>query len=404
MKAYLIDFENANSRGLAGIEKLEEADRVYIFYSDKSDTLSFEMHRMVMESKAQIEYIKVTVGGKNALDFQLSTFLGYLVAKETYSHIFVISGDKGFDFLNYFWENKESEIIKSFVYRTKTINAAINFANSGSKNQAEDNVENYLENLEYSAPDTPEISVEENENSIEEVVVSAEFTETEPEIPAEEISAEEKTEQTITADRNESFIINVKNILSDNSMTEKDIQIIGSLLAQTNSKIDFHNGLRKHFGDNGPLIYQKFKSCYNNLKDIYKSEMQSAINPETKEETVKNVSEKKEEKASSEKVTAESKTAKPKQKKKTASKTKKTTKKVSRKNSADKVVSVKLADLVGEYCNDEEIKFVSEQFESAPTKQQLYIRMIKAFKREKGCKIYGAIKEQYILAHSQEEK
>ena len=29
---------------------------------------------------------------KNALDFQLSTLLGYLVAKDTYTNIFVLSG------------------------------------------------------------------------------------------------------------------------------------------------------------------------------------------------------------------------------------------------------------------------------------------------------------------------
>ena len=69
MKIYLVDFENVKSKGLDGIDKLCETDSVIIFFSENSDTLSFEMHQKVLSSKADIEYFKVCVGGKNALDF-----------------------------------------------------------------------------------------------------------------------------------------------------------------------------------------------------------------------------------------------------------------------------------------------------------------------------------------------
>lgn len=88
MKIYLVDFENVKSKGLQGIDNLTETDTVIIFYSENSDTINFEMHQKVLTSKADIEYFKVNVGGKNALDFQLSTLLGYLVAKDTYTNIF----------------------------------------------------------------------------------------------------------------------------------------------------------------------------------------------------------------------------------------------------------------------------------------------------------------------------
>ena len=106
MKIYLVDFENVKSKGLQGIDNLTETDTVIIFYSENSDTINFEMHQKVLTSKADIEYFKVNVGGKNALDFQLSTLLGYLVAKDTYTNIFVISNDRGFDFLHDFWHGK----------------------------------------------------------------------------------------------------------------------------------------------------------------------------------------------------------------------------------------------------------------------------------------------------------
>lgn len=136
MKTYLVDFENVKSKGLSGIDRLTEKDHVIIFYSENSDTISFEMHCLVMQTKAQVDYMKVRVGGKNALDFQLSTLLGYLVAKGEDTHLFIISNDKGFDKLHDFWENTFSDSPACNVFRTSTITAAINYVQSAKK-QAE---------------------------------------------------------------------------------------------------------------------------------------------------------------------------------------------------------------------------------------------------------------------------
>lgn len=137
MKVYLVDFENVKSKGLTGIDSLTEYDRVIIFYSENADTINFEMHQKVLISKAEVEYFKVHVGGKNALDFQLSTLLGYLVSRNYYTHIFVISNDKSFDFLHDFWHGKYIAAPDCTVYRTRTIAQAINYA-GGKKQIVED--------------------------------------------------------------------------------------------------------------------------------------------------------------------------------------------------------------------------------------------------------------------------
>lgn len=79
MAYYLIDFENVKSRGMEGVELLTEEDTVCIFYSDNADSMTFDLHRKLNETKANIIYHKVAVGTKNALDFQLATYLGYLI-------------------------------------------------------------------------------------------------------------------------------------------------------------------------------------------------------------------------------------------------------------------------------------------------------------------------------------
>ncbi len=130
MRSFLVDFENVKSKGLVGIDQLGSDDHVVIFYSENSDTISFEMHCSVMRAAASVEYMKVNVGGKNALDFQLSTLLGYMVAQQNNSHIFVISNDKGFDKLHDFWENTFNDAPPCVVFRTQNIAAAINYAKS----------------------------------------------------------------------------------------------------------------------------------------------------------------------------------------------------------------------------------------------------------------------------------
>ncbi|MBR1863861.1 MAG: hypothetical protein IJ806_07240 [Ruminococcus sp.] len=173
MKVYLVDFENVKSKGLTGINNLTEYDRVIIFYSENADTISFEMHQKVMMSKADVEYFKVHVGGKNALDFQLSTLLGYLVGSKAYTHLFIISNDKSFDFLHDFWHGKYIASPECVVYRTRTISSALTY--TGAKKTAaneEEEPENDTELSESAVVIRPESA--EGEELIYEAVVEKE--------------------------------------------------------------------------------------------------------------------------------------------------------------------------------------------------------------------------------------
>ncbi len=105
MRAFLIDFENVKSAGLVGIETLGMEDQVVILYSQNSNTLSFEMHQKILTCEANVEYYQIRRGGKNSLDFQLSTLLGYLLASGLYTHLYIISNDSGFDALYDFWSS-----------------------------------------------------------------------------------------------------------------------------------------------------------------------------------------------------------------------------------------------------------------------------------------------------------
>ena len=101
---YLIDFENVASEGLSGITYLSPEDQVIIFYSANSNRLSMKMHILIGKSTCNLNYFEVSVGGKNALDHQISTWLGYLIgtgaAERSY---YIVSRDMGYRHVANFW-------------------------------------------------------------------------------------------------------------------------------------------------------------------------------------------------------------------------------------------------------------------------------------------------------------
>ena len=117
---YFIDYENTGSDGLAGIENLDGNNTVFIFYSSRAGRMMFDVHVKINTSQAEIQYCKVSTGVKNALDFQLASYLGYIIRdndnKESQCNYFIVSRDNGFSSLSHFWE--ERGITIEFVINT----------------------------------------------------------------------------------------------------------------------------------------------------------------------------------------------------------------------------------------------------------------------------------------------
>lgn len=111
MAIYLIDFENVHSDGLKGIEHLGNKDECYIFYSEHAGVLTFNMHKKISESLAKMYYVEAQVGMKNALDFQLVSYLGYMIREKPELNYCIISNDKAFELVGRFWQEKGVNVI-----------------------------------------------------------------------------------------------------------------------------------------------------------------------------------------------------------------------------------------------------------------------------------------------------
>lgn len=126
MSFYLIDFENVGEAGFHGVENLKKGDKVIVFYSEKTcKKFSIEILESITKQRARVDWIKADVGTKNALDFQLSSHVGFLAAKiidniKSFEHrlfsadtskntvqkepVFIISKDNGYSPLVPYWK------------------------------------------------------------------------------------------------------------------------------------------------------------------------------------------------------------------------------------------------------------------------------------------------------------
>lgn len=99
MNYYFIDFENIKSEGLTGIKSLHKQDKVLVLYSKNANKLEIELVKDIFTSSCQISFVEIEHLGKNSLDFQLCTLLGYIIGgfRGTKLNLFIVSKDKGYD-------------------------------------------------------------------------------------------------------------------------------------------------------------------------------------------------------------------------------------------------------------------------------------------------------------------
>lgn len=108
MNYYFLDYENVHADGFKGAGSLKENDVVCVMYTDQSRNVTFDIIEEINNRGARIESYRAGTGSKNALDFQLSSYLGYVIGKnekKQYQY-FIISEDTGYDRVVEFWKGR----------------------------------------------------------------------------------------------------------------------------------------------------------------------------------------------------------------------------------------------------------------------------------------------------------
>lgn len=293
MAYYLIDFENVKSRGMEGVELLTEEDTVCIFYSDNADSMTFDLHRKLNETKANIIYHKVAVGTKNALDFQLATYLGYLICGQQsegiHPNYFIVTKDNGFTSLMVYWKAQgvPVRIIRNLLWGKKPVAEQNLLTEEEQETEtavtATEDVTEQLETEEeqtqpiqteaveapaepaQSEPETadvPEEPAQPEPETVDEPVQpvkkpsrkknntrkkSAAKTDdkTEEKKPAEKKSAEKKPAEKKPVEESDELTLSVEKVLTDQTIVPQVVKFI----RQYKTKQGINNALNKEFKD-----------------------------------------------------------------------------------------------------------------------------------------------------------
>ena len=110
-KVYLVDTENVGSVWIKLLELISKQDSVLLFYTENSPAVSYNDLQRVLKFNEGFEFIHC-YSGRNGLDFQLITYLGYLVKSSPKSEYIIVSNDMGFDAAVKFWTERKKNIIR----------------------------------------------------------------------------------------------------------------------------------------------------------------------------------------------------------------------------------------------------------------------------------------------------
>ncbi len=133
-KTYLVDSENV---GESWIDLMgDEDDTFLIFYTGRSPRIDYEHAISLMNANKKPEFIHC-YEGNNALDFQLVSYLGYLLRSEEDSEMVIVSNDTGFDAVISFWNERGKDIKRLAANFTENESVPVSSGDSAAHRTAD---------------------------------------------------------------------------------------------------------------------------------------------------------------------------------------------------------------------------------------------------------------------------
>ena len=110
-RIFFVDYENVWERGLESIENIESTDRIVMFHGhQRTRKITENVYQKLKQCAGCVEYVDLEMRTKNSMDFEICTYIGYLVGKYgTNTEYIIVSGDKGYDAAIEFIRKKEPD-------------------------------------------------------------------------------------------------------------------------------------------------------------------------------------------------------------------------------------------------------------------------------------------------------
>ena len=108
-KVYLVDTENVGSAWKELLPQKNVKDVIILFYTEHSPGISYADLNLIREYPSSFDMI-LCYPGKNGLDFQMVSYLGYLIKTAPKTEYIIVSNDTGFDSVVKFWCGRKTQV------------------------------------------------------------------------------------------------------------------------------------------------------------------------------------------------------------------------------------------------------------------------------------------------------
>jgi len=118
MSIYLVDTENVQTRFTQLIPELNQNDSIILFMINDRHCISLHIDDILAINKKNINISVIDCfsgkAKKNALDFQLVSYIGYFVCNNRDNHqpLKVVSNDCGYDPVVDFWQDRGIDVCR----------------------------------------------------------------------------------------------------------------------------------------------------------------------------------------------------------------------------------------------------------------------------------------------------
>ena len=111
IKYFLVDSENVNDNWLMLLDLAEREDEIIVFYTKNSPHMSYASVIRLLQINRPVKFEECHEGN-NGLDFQLVSYLGYLMKDEEAENaeFVIMSNDMGFDSAVNFWKDRNFHV------------------------------------------------------------------------------------------------------------------------------------------------------------------------------------------------------------------------------------------------------------------------------------------------------
>lgn len=106
---YLIDFENVGNHWADVLSGASGGDTAVLFYTDNSPKAMLGQLEKIERRGVGIKFRRCAPG-RNGLDFQLSSELGYMIGRGGDGSYVIVSDDSGYDVLAEYWKESGAEV------------------------------------------------------------------------------------------------------------------------------------------------------------------------------------------------------------------------------------------------------------------------------------------------------